>query len=220
MKRTSLATIGFIALTLASAAARAQGAPDQGVEVAVRTGLALPFGSIQNGSNLDSYASSAVPIIIEGGYRLDSNLLFGARFQYGFPQLKNPNGGCSGNVSCDGSVVMLAAEAAYRFQPEATFAPWAGVGFGYEWASADFTAPNAGGGATNKGFLGLVQVGGDIHIAPKFVLGPFLEASFGRYDSADARVRIFNTVTESSGDITNTAWHTWVTLGARGAFDI
>jgi len=207
-------------LTLASTAARAQRSPDAGIEVAVRTGLALPFGEIQNGSNLDAYASSAVPIILEGGYRLDSNLFFGLRLQYGFPQLKNPNGGCSGNVSCDGSVVMLGLESTYRFQPEATFAPWLGVGFGYEWASADFSAPNAGGGATDKGFQALVQAGGDVRVTPKLVLGPFLEASFGRFDSADTRVRFLNTTTQTSADITNTAWHTWVTLGVRGAFDI
>ena len=140
--------------------------------------------------------------------------------QYGFPQLKNPNGGCSGNVSCDGSVVMLGLESTYRFQPEATFAPWLGVGFGYEWASADFSAPNAGGGATDKGFQALVQAGGDVRVTPKLVLGPFLEASFGRFDSADTRVRFLNTTTQTSADITNTAWHTWVTLGVRGAFDI
>jgi hypothetical protein len=220
MKRTSLATIGFMALTLASTAARAQRSPDTGVEVAVRTGLALPFGEIQNGSNLDRYASSAVPIILEGGYRLDSNLFFGLRLQYGFPQLKNPNGSCSGNVSCDGSVVMLGLEATYRFLPEATFVPWAGVGFGYEWASADYTGGNGSVGGTNKGFQALVQAGGDVRVTQKLMLGPFLEAAFGRYDSADTRVRVLNTTMETTADISNTAWHTWVTLGVRGAFDI
>jgi hypothetical protein len=221
MKRISLTTIGcFMAFTLASTAARAQRSPDAGIEVAVRTGLALPFGERLNGSNLDNYASSAVPIILEGGYRLDSSLFFGLRLQYGFPQLKNPNGGCGGNISCDGSVVMLGLEGAYRFQPEATFAPWLGAGVGYEWASADFTGPNVGGGATDKGFQALLQAGGDVRVTPKLVLGPFLEAAFGRYDSADTRVRVFNTIMETSSDITNTAWHTWITLGVRGAFDI
>jgi hypothetical protein len=213
-------TIGFMALTLASTAARAQRSPDSGIEVAVRTGVALPFGEIQNGSNLDSYASSAVPLIVEGGYRLDSNLFFGLRFLYGFPQLKNPNGGCSSNISCDGSVVMVGAEATYRFQPEATFAPWIGVGAGYEWASRDVTATNAAVGGTLKGFQALVQAGGDVRVTPKLVLGPFLEAAFGRYDSADGRMRVLNTVFETSQDISDTAWHTWVTLGIRGAFDI
>jgi hypothetical protein len=115
---------------------------------------------------------------------------------------------------------MLGLEGTYRFQPEAMFAPWLGVGAGYEWTSADFSGPNIGGGATDKGFVGLVQGGGDVRVTPKLVLGPFLEAAFGRFDSADARVRVFNTVMETSADITDTAWHTWVTLGVRGAFDI
>ncbi len=220
MKLPSLVAVGFVGLTLVAMPALAQRSPDAGAELAVRTGIALPFGSIQSGTSLDSYASSAVPLVIEAGYRFDSSLFLGGRFQYAFPQLKNPNGGCGGNVSCTGSVVQVGLEGTYRFVPAETFAPWLGLGFGYEWAGADYDAPNIGAGATDRGFAALVQGGGDIRVTPQLVLGPFVEAWSGRFDSATSRVRLGNGTTESTADITNTAWHTWVTVGVRGAFRI
>jgi hypothetical protein len=72
-----------------------------------------------------------------------------------------------------------------------------------------------------SGILPMLQAGGDVFVAPKFVLGPFVEAAFGRYESASNRTAAGTMViVDTSGDITNTAWHTWVTLGVRGAFDL
>jgi hypothetical protein len=197
----------------------AQGPAGAGPEVALRTGLALPFGQVDGtaNNNLDRYASSAIPIVVEGGYRVDPTLFFGVRFQYQFPQLKNPNGNCD-NVSCDGSGVQLGVEGIYRFAPASKFAPWVGLGAGYEWMRADYFTNNAGVGATVRGFQGLVQGGGDVRVGPQLVLGPFIEASFGRFDSSTGRVRLGNTTSESESDISSTAWHTWVTFGVRGAF--
>jgi Outer membrane protein beta-barrel domain len=218
MRIRALVGIGVLHTALLAPPARAEGVRDRGPELALRLGLALPAGSINDGTHLDSYASSAVPVILEGGYRLDANLFLGARFQYAFPQVKNPNGSCSGNTSCSGSVVTLGVEGTYRFLPEQTFAPWLGLGFGYEWASAEADAPNGGLGATNKGFQVLAQGGGDVRVNEHLVLGPFVEAAFGRYESTDGWLRLGNATTSSSADITNTAWHTWITFGVRGAF--
>jgi hypothetical protein len=220
MKIHVVVIIGFLeGLLLAPTSAAAAGSPRySGPELALRLGVAIPTGSVSSGTSLDTYAATAVPLIVEGGYRVDPSLFFGARFEYAFPDLKNPNGSCSGNTSCSGSVVTLGAEGIYRFVPEQTFAPWLGVGFGYEWASADYDRPNAGAGVTNKGIQALVQGGGDVRVNAQLVLGPFIEAAFGRFDSADTRVRLGNTTTETSADIANTAWHTWVALGVRGAF--
>jgi hypothetical protein len=226
MKNPSLAAVGvfvgvFVGLSafaLERAAAAAESPPTSGPEAAVRLGLAIPAGSIANGTNLDTYAGSAVPLVLEGGYRVDPSLFLGVRFQYGFPQLKNPNGSCDGNVSCSGSVVQLGLEGVYRFLADQKFAPWLGLGFGYEWASADYDATNGGAGATYKGFQGLLQGGGDIRASSQLVLGPFVEVAFGRYDTAETRVRILNSETSRSADITDTAVHTWISLGVRGAF--
>jgi hypothetical protein len=214
----ALVGIGVLHTALLAPAARAEDARERGPELALRLGVALPAGSINDATRLDSYASSAVPVILEGGYRLDANLFLGARFEYAFPQLKNPNGSCSGSTSCSGSIITLGAEGTYRFLPERSVAPWLGLGFAYEWASAEYDAPNAGLGATNKGFQVLGLGGGDVRVTSQLVLGPFVEAAFGRYESTDGWLRLGNAMTSTSADITNTAWHTWITFGARGAF--
>lgn len=219
MRGPALLAVGYLAGILILAAPSAAAAPEAGPEVAVRVGLALPVGDVQSGSSLDTYASLAVPLVLEGGYRIDPSWFFGARFQYAFLDAKNPTGSCSGhNVSCSGSVVVLGLEGTYRFVPDRTFAPWLGLGFGYEWFSADYDAPNAGAGGTNKGYQGLAQAGGDIRVSRQMVLGPFVEAAFGRYDTADGYIRIGGTTSSGSRDISDTTWHGWIAFGVRGAF--
>ena len=206
---------------LGGRAALAQPSVDRGPEIALRTGIALPFGQVEGGNNtdLDRYASSAIPIVIEAGYRLDPALFFGVRFQYAFPQLKNPNGNCD-NVSCDGSGVQLGIEGIYRFLPASRFAPWAGLAAGYEWWTADYFTTNLGAGATVSGFQASLQAGGDVRVTPQLVVGPFIDVSFGRFDSSTDRVRIGNTTNTTERDIADTAMHTWVTIGVRGAFGL
>jgi hypothetical protein len=222
MKNVSVVMVGaFVGVFLASASRAAHAAeapPTSGPEAAVRLGLAIPAGSISDGTNLDSYAGSAVPVVLEGGYRIDPSLFVGLRFQYAFPQLKNPGGSCGGNTSCSGSDIQLGLEGVYRFLADQKFAPWVGLGLGYEWASGDYDAANVGGGATYRGFQGLVQGGGDVRVSSQLVLGPFLEVAFGRFDTADTRVHLLNSTTERTADIANTAVHTWISLGIRGAF--
>jgi hypothetical protein len=220
MKRIGAFTAIAIACTgIALPRAMAQRPADTGPEVAVRAGLAVPFGQVQGGmnQNLDRYVSTAIPLGIEAGYRIVPALFVGVRFHYAFPQLKNPGGNCD-DVSCDGSGVQLGLEAIYRFMPESKFAPWVGLGAGYEWWTADYFTSNAGLGATVSGFQGLLQAGGDVRVGPQLALGPFLEVATGRFDSSTGRVRIGNTTNSTDSDISDTAWHTWLTLGVRGAF--
>jgi hypothetical protein len=223
MKIQALVVIGcldlaFVLARSATVAAAVPAPPARGPEAGVRLGLAIPAGSIQSGENLTAYAGSAMPVVVEGGYRIDPSLFVGARFQYAFPQLKAPVGSCNNAVSCSGSVMQLGVEGVYRFLADRGFAPWAGLGFGYEWASGDYDRANGGTGATFRGLQGLVQVGGDARVSSQLVLGPYVEAAFGRYGTADARTRLGNTTTETTMDISNTAIHTWISIGMRGAF--
>jgi hypothetical protein len=112
----------------------------------------------------------------------------------------------------------LGVEGVYRFLAEQKFAPWAGLAIGYEWASEDIDRANLGGGATYRGFEGIVQAGGDVRMSSQLVLGPYAEIAFGRFETTDTRGRFGNTSTETTSDITNTAVHTWIAFGIRGAF--
>jgi hypothetical protein len=220
MKTTSLIAIGFVVLAFGGASARAARSPDSGAEVALRLGVALPFGEAASGSNLDSAVSNTVPFVLEGGYRVDSNLFFGLRAQYAFANFKKPNGPCVGNASCGGSDVTFGAEALYRINPGNTFAPWFGLGAGYEWLNENASAANVNlnGSLDLKGWQGFLQIGGDIRVTPKLVLGPFIETAFGRYDQVSTTASAGNGTLETNNDITNPTWHTWLTIGIRGAF--
>jgi hypothetical protein len=216
----------WVGVGLASAVAlprRAAAAdPAAGPELALRVGYGIPTGNLQSGTSLDSYVSSTIPLVLEGGYRVDSSLFLGLRFQYAFANLKDPNAltSCGNNASCDGSVTTLGLEGIYRFVPDQTFAPWVGLGGGYEWASADYTRQNVNGdvGVTNKGFQAMFMLGGDVRVNDHLVLGPSVEAQLGRYDNNAGHVRAGNFTMSTGGDITNTAWHTWIVLGVRGAY--
>jgi hypothetical protein len=216
-----VAILAFLVVVFPAAQAAAQGAPvpDRGAEVAVRTGLALPFGDTDANNSFDQYASSAIPLVVEAGFRVDSHLFLGGRFGYAFANVKNPGGLCTNNTSCGGAVVTLGIEGIYRLMPEETFAPWLGLGLGYDWTSVDVTTQNAnfGGSATYSGFQGILMAGGDYRVNQQLVLGPAVEASFGRFDTVASEVRTGLGTTSNEMDITDTAWHTWVTLGIRGA---
>jgi hypothetical protein len=219
MKIPALIVVGSLGLALSRGASAAEPLPpDHGLEAAGRLGLAIPAGSLQDGRSLDSYAGSAVPLVLEAGWRVDPSLFVGARFLYAFPQLKNPMGSCSNNVSCDGFDTSLGVEAVYRFLADRKFAPWAGASFGYEWASYDINGANIGGGATYRGLAGSVQGGGDVRMSPQLVLGPYAELALGRFETTDQRGHIGNTTTNMTMDIANTAVHTWISFGIRGAF--
>jgi hypothetical protein len=219
MKMHALVVLGCLAgALLPAASAVAAPPPYRGPEAGVRLGIAIPTGSIQSGSNLDSYAGSALPVVLEAGYRIDPSLFVGGRFQYAFPQLKAPVGSCNNAVSCSGSVMQLGVEGVYRFLANRGFAPWAGLGLGYEWASADYDRANGGTGATYRGWQGLVQAGGDGRVSSELVLGPYAEVAFGRYDTSDGRTHLGNTTTDTTADIMSTAVHTWISFGIRGAF--
>jgi hypothetical protein len=62
------------------------------------------------------------------------------------------------------------------------------------------------------------MAGGDYRVNQQLVLGPAVEASFGRFDTVASEVRTGLGTTSNEMDITDTAWHTWVTLGIRGAW--
>jgi hypothetical protein len=158
---TGLVILVILAVAPLSGVAFAEGAPDAGVEVALRTGVALPYGHITVG-----------------------------------------------------------AEAIYRFTPAAAFAPWVGVGLGYEWAAADITfssVPQSANSYSYRGLQGLVQVGGDGRVGRQVVLGPFVEVALGRFDKAEEHTHSADF--DATIDLLATpAWHAWLSLGVRGAY--
>lgn len=188
-----------------------------GIDLAVRVGYAIPFGDISGdaGNGLASRVDSAVPLVLEAGYRFDAALTLGLYFQYGFLQV-NDNF-CGGNTDCSGSVIRLGVEGLYHFDLGKRVVPWAGLGVGYEWGNIN--GSNALGDASESAhgweFL-TVQGGGELHLLPQVAVGPYLSFSIARYGSGSGQL---GNVT-FSGDITNPAVHEWLQLGVRGSFGL
>lgn len=68
-----------------------------------------------------------------------------------------------------------------------------------------------------KGFEFLnLQGGADFKLASAFSVGPFLSFSLGKFSTASTTVG----GVETSGDITKTAMHEWLTIGAKGTFGL
>jgi hypothetical protein len=224
MKIALVPLAGLLAGLSMPATALAQAGPGPterpGVDLAVRAGYAFPFGAVDgdNGDSLDSFFSGAVPLILEAGYRFNSAVTAGVLFQYAFAQVKNATGCDTNGVSCSGSVIRLGIEGLYHFQLGSPFVPWAGLGTGYEWMNVDLSGPGGSGSVGAHGFEFLdLQAGGDYYVAPQFAVGPFVSLSFGRYETATSSGI---PLLPSSADISNTAVHEWLQIGARGVFNL
>ena len=186
--RVATASAGA-AVVLSGNTARADPTPT-GLEVGLRTGFALPLGSVQQSLPLRDTVNGTIPIWIDAGYRFHPNAMIGAFFQYGIG-LMNSDGTalgmkiCGSSDNCSVSDIVFGLQFQYHLMPDATFDPWGGVGFGYEILGLDDpgTANNTGaGGASYSGFqFANLQIGGDYKVMPNLGLGPFMMFSLGEY---------------------------------------
>jgi hypothetical protein len=100
----------------ASASSELPPPPTTGYQLAARVGFAFPIG------NFGDIASGAMPLWIEGLYRLQPNILVGPYARVG-PIF---------SVAGTGLLVDFGAEGQYRLAPVLGLDPWVGAGIGYE----------------------------------------------------------------------------------------
>lgn len=218
MRMAIMAAAG-VALAFASTAgsARADGGSGSAVQLGLRTGYALPLGSLAGGTNgdLSNFVTGMVPIWLDAGYRLNPNLYIGADFMYGITFINNDKTGCGmSGANCSSNDVMFGIDAHYHFMPDAQFDPWAGVGVGYEILG--FGEGSSSGNFNGFQFLNL-QGGADYKVTPQLGVGPFLMFSLGQFSSCSE-----SSMGMSAGSctITQQAMHEWLTIGVRGTYDI
>jgi hypothetical protein len=226
----------FVALNvtclLSGGLARAEGGPT-GIELGVRSGYALPFGSAIAGSvdgepaasspvDLSNTVKGLVPLWFDLGYRLAPQWFLGASFQYGFGLLSDQeSNGCSAaNIDCSFNNIIVAAEVQYHMFPRGPFDPWIGLGAGYEWATAQASGGGAQDSSDINGFNLNVQIGGDYLATPDFGIGPFVMLSAGEYTSCSLDVSANGTSTSPDCEVKHTGFHEWLTLGVRARYDL
>jgi hypothetical protein len=222
----TLAAVLAAASTLAPMPARAadsDGAPSStgegisaarnGFQLGLRTGFGLPLG-------LSSIFNGQLPIWVDAGYRINPNFYVGAYFQYGIAFVNKSDGCSSPGWSCSGSDIRFGANVHYHVLPAASFDPWVGLGFGYEFSN--FFSSHEGTTA-RLGFKGFefvnLQVGGDYRLSRAFGVGPFASFSIGQYDFATEIVPGPSAML-LWGDVMDKAIHEWLVLGLRGVYDL
>jgi hypothetical protein len=88
---------------------------------------------------LDEQYKSAVPVILEAGYRFANDLTLGLYYQYAFASLGDLEGSCDvpGQDCEDGRVKRFGVQLTAAFGGSPTFSPWVGGAIGWEWASVE-----------------------------------------------------------------------------------
>jgi PEGA domain len=169
-----------------------------GVELGLRAGYGVPFGTVDSGEdvNVSHFTSGAFPLILDVDVRLTRNLLLGGLFQYAFLR---DSSGCE---KCSGRAIRLGVTVGYRRDLGPSFSARAGVGSGYEWLSVQ--------GGTHLAWSGLelvhLEALGDLAVSRTVRLGPFMSFSLSRY-------------TEGLAGNSPTV-HSWLLFGLRAGLPV
>jgi hypothetical protein len=228
--------VGSVAFLIAGQA-RAEEVGPTGVELGLRTGFSLPFGSLfaptpRGGAasplvppkSLSDAVDGVVPIWASIGYRFTPHLYVGAEFQYGVGIVNGGGSQCTANgQTCNANTTLFGVDAHYHARPDKLLDPWGGIGVGYE--SLNFTASKSSNMsmllplAANVGATGFqlfnVQLGVDYKAMPTLGLGPFVMLGVGLFSNC--------TTVGSNAPATcalQSSLHEWLTIGLRAAFDV
>jgi hypothetical protein len=195
------------------------------VFLGLRSGYALPFGALDQGSTLSDRFEGHVPIWLDVGYKVTQNVVLGLYGEYGFGIIKDqrslpPALTCGNGLDCSGHVIRFGAQVQCQVAPGQSVNPWVGLGLGYEilGISAKGTAGPVAieFGATYLGFeFANFQTGVDLKVARGVGVGPFVSFSLGQYLDCSAEGHgVLATCHRGSK-----RFHEWLTLGGRSRSD-
>lgn len=191
-----LAALAFALALAAPSAASAQSF------FGLRIGYGIPFGSAAGGLAERDLVKGVVPLQADLGLRLGPVDL-GGYLSYGFA---TPPSDCPGN--CSENVVRLGVQGVLHSPLGHERAIWAGVLAGWERAKL---SPGIGSASVASGWEGGLQGGYDF-TSSSTGFGPFLQLTFGQYDSLEV-----NGVRLSGFE---RKYHEVFQLGVRGYFKL
>ena len=194
--------------------------------MALRTGLSFPVGEA-SGAPQDALGARyawQVPLALDIGAKIGPSIFVGVFFHIGFggegsdtlveALCNDDDEDLENDVSCSVITLRLGLEAQYHFMPAERLNPWLGYGAGFESASQTIRDTAHGYAETHTASgLTYAQIGGGFDFRSKvFGAGPYAEVALGRFAKSTTEVDGIET---DSGDITDSAWHAWVSLGLR-----
>ncbi len=228
--RHCTAAVAAFLVVLAPHAALAQQAPDAapapqapgapaastGFQMALRTGLGLPFGNTTGAPNdgYSSLVSAQVPLMLDIGGKLNPHFFLGAYLGLGFGGVGSGlEAVCEpSSVTCLHTSLRLGAQLQYNVAPAAKVNPGVGYGIGIEASGVGARVGESQVSTALVCFeLARFMAGVDFRMGSGIGVGPFVDLTLGRYSSAT----IDDGFDSQSGDIEDTALHSWLTLGVR-----
>lgn len=186
-----------------------------GFQMALRTGVMIPFGDVDKSIAMADAFSPQVPLVVELGGKVIPHLFLGGFFGVGVGGVagKFADACKAANASCVAASVQLGVELQVHILPDKKLDPWLGYGIGY-------SANGGGGSANGKDFT--VSTGGldfahlmaglDVRLSRTIGLGPVVDFTAGTYTKLKSEV---NGTTQFDGDVKETATHYWLMLGGR-----
>jgi opacity protein-like surface antigen len=214
---------------MVTTAALAAEPPASGIEIGARTGYAFSAGNLgapPNGTDnsVGDYVAGQLPIWLDAGYRLNTDLYLGAFFQYGFGVVNDDRQDLcrNANVNCSASDKRLGVMGRYHLPPVSRLLPWLGLGIGYEWGSFSLNQSLLGTSNTDSSWSGFefanLQVGADYRLSPLFAVAPFISLSIGQFRSISTTTTTGSTSTTTDQDLAKTSLHEWIMLGLRVSY--
>ncbi len=210
-----------VALFLIAGQARAETEPlpaHRGFQLTLRTGLAVPLGSVSAATPMSDAFSVQVPLLMDVGWKPIPQLFIGV-FVGGVV------GGAAGQVAltcerlgvnCVGLGFRGGILAEWNVRPGENINPWFGYGFGYELAGSSGSKGRTSISNSVRGFEYAHLLGGvDFRLQEYFGIGPFVDAALGSYDVAESETNRGGLVVKRGGAIVDQAIHLWLTFGVR-----
>lgn len=224
---------GVLVVLLGSSLARAQERPVEpeepgrtaprarsGFQLALRTGVSIPFGKYVDSSsaNMSDFVSPQIPLLVDIGGKIGRYVFVGGYLGVGV-------GGAAGtasdacdrtNASCASVSLRLGPQVLFFFMPDRKVDPWVGYGIGFESTALGRSTDRLDTALGFAGFEFAHFMGGvDFRINRIFGVGPFADFALGSY----TRYSIQNDPgPDDDGSVDDAALHGWLTFGARFVF--
>lgn len=189
-----------------------------GLQLALRTGVAVPFGEVDDGSKMSDSFTPQVPIIADVGIKVAPDLFIGAYVGVSFGGVGDTvKQGCDAvGVGCTAFGVRFGIQAQYHFNPDGQWNPWVGYGIGLELLDASGSKNDD---KLHAGLFGVeyahFMAGVDYRVNDIVGIGPFADFALGQYGSTSLEATRNGVTKKSNGELSNPALHEWLTLGLK-----
>ena len=184
-----------------------------GPALGLRLGYAIASGEASDGTPMTEVAKADLPLQLDASWRFGPHFSTGLYFSYGFTRLDASVADHCDAIGADCSVSRIRAgiQAAWAFTDwSQRYAPWIGLGIGYEWIKESASLQGESGVQHLSGWELLdLQAGLDVVTYRKLAVGPYVDWS---------PLAWFNRLDGSS--IVKKGFHQWFGFGVRGTFDL